>query len=432
MTLDRYHNYRISRTWAEDAVRFRTATPVARTQRQATAGGGAASGKGGGGGSVPFPIAALKRIRQAFDTGNMSYGQSVAAIEIPAAGGFLRFIEMAITGITSANAATVTFAADGPFSALSFIEFLPPSGDPPIVPHNGYQLFLWNKYGTFSQAPPWSDPRRDVQYSITPGAGATGGSFAFTLRLPLEIDPASGFCSITNSAANKSYLLNLTWGTAVQIYGTAPTTGPALRCVGWMYYWDEPAGQTRQGTRQVPTPLGLGSFSQLRIDQPPITAGDKYIKVNNGGPVLRMLIWDLRASAGTRGGVAGADIPATWDFVFNTRDRWLISDTQLQSDMAEEFGYQVPFGTSAQTNQTAVQDAAGNLDVSVRAWPYFMEIPCIDGPRGPRAQYQVTADATLTQIRGTSFGATVATMEIFTNLIRPSSAAALYPPGRIV
>lgn len=415
-----------------ESVRYRTATPVARTQRGHTAGGGKGGGRGGGGGSVPFPIASLKRIRQAFDTGNLSYGQSVAAIEIPAAGGFLRYIEMVVTGITAGNAATVTFNADAPFIALSFIEFLPPSGDPPIVPHNGYQLFLWNKYGTFSQAPPYADPRRDPQYSITPGAGATGGSFTFALRLPMEIDPSSGFCSITNSAANKSYLLNLTVGTAATIYGTAPTTGPAVRVVGWMYYWDEPASRTRQGTEQVPTPLGLGSFSQLRIDQPPITAGDKYIKVNNGGPVLRMLVFALRAAAGTRAGVAGADVPATWDFVFNTRDRWLISDTQLQSDMAEEFGYQVPFGTAVQTNQAAVPDAAGNLDVSVRAFPYFMEIPCVDGPRGSRAQYQVTADATLTQIRGTSFGATVSTMEIFTNLIRPSSAAALYPPGRIV
>lgn len=415
----------------ERGVRYRTATPVARTQRHATAGGGGGGKPGGGGGSVPFPIASLKRIRQAFDTGNMTYGQSVAAIEIPAAGGFLRYMEFAITGVTAGNAATVTFTADAPHNSLQFIEFLPPSGDPPIVPHTGYQLGLWNKYGCFSQAPPYSDPRRDTQYSITPGAGATGGSFSMALRLPLEIDPYSGFCAITNSAANKSYLLNLTWATAVQLYGTAPTTGPALRCVGWMYYWDEPAGQTRQGTGQGTKPLGLGSFSQLRIDQPPITAGDKYIKVNNGGPVLRMLLFTLRASNNTRASVTAGDIPALWDFVFNTRDRWLISDTQLLSDMAEYFGYQVPFGTSAQTNQAMVLDAAGVLDQSVRAFPYFMEIPCIDGPHAPRSQYQVTADATLTQIRGTSFGATVATMEILTNLIRPSSAAALYPPNRI-
>lgn len=426
MNRDTLHYFRNAGAVDLDSVRYRAGT-VAR-QMPANA----PPRKGGGGAKVPFPIASLKRIRQAFDTGNFALGQSIAAIEIPAAGGFLEFLELVVTGTTSANVATVAFQPDAPFNALSFIEFLPPSGDPPIVPHNGYQIMLWNKYGLFAQAPPYSDPRRDPQYSITTGSGGTGGSFAYTLRLPFEIDPASGFCSITNSAANKSYLLNLTANTSGNIYTTAPTSAPVMRVIGWMYYWDEPAARTRQGTTQETRPLGLGSFSQLRIDQPPVTTGDKYLKVNNGGPVLRGLIFTLRSSTSQRNNVAGADIPPTWDFVFNTRDRWLISDGQLQSDMAEYYGYQVPFGTVVDQNQAAVLDAAGNLDQSVRAFPYFHSgIANIAGPTGPRSQYQVTADATLTQIRGITFGASVSTLEILTNLIRPSSAAALYPLGRI-
>ena len=216
--------------------------PVARTVPQN------AASKSGGGISVPFPIASLKRIRQGFDTGNLALGQSVSAIEIPAAGGYLRYIEMVVTGVTAGNSAATAFTADAPGNALSFIEFLPPSGDPPIVPHTGYQLLLWNKYGAFSQTPPNSDPRRDgAQYSVTTGSGATGGSFTVTLRLPFEIDPLSGFCSITNSAANKSYLLNLTVNTSAAIYSVAPTAAPTIRVVGWMYYWDEPMSSTRAG-----------------------------------------------------------------------------------------------------------------------------------------------------------------------------------------
>jgi hypothetical protein len=147
------------------------AAPVARSAPQTAP----ANKPGQGSPSVPFAIASLKRIRQGFDTGNLSLGQNVSAIELPAAGGFLRFIEMVCTGTTSANAATVVFAADAPGNALSFIEFLPPSGDPPIVPHTGYQLQLWNKYGAFSQSSPFSDPRKDPQYFATAGAGATGG-----------------------------------------------------------------------------------------------------------------------------------------------------------------------------------------------------------------------------------------------------------------
>lgn len=393
--------------------------PVARVNQQA------APTKQGGTASVPFPVASLKRVRQGFDTGNLALGQNVSAMEIPAAGGFLRYLEMEITGTTAGNAAAVAFTGDGPENALSFIEFLPPSGDPPIVPHTSYQILLWNKYGAFSQEPPYSDPRRDWDFVKTTGAGATGGSFKFTIRLPFEIDPASGFCSITNSAANKSYLLNMTVNTSAAMYTVAPTSAPTVRVIGWMYYWDEPMGTTRQGTAQQPGPLGLGSFSQLRLDQPPITAGDKYIKVNNAGPVLRSLGWVLRASNGTRASVTAGDIPAIWDFVFNTRDRFLLSDQMLLKDMGEYYGYGQHNGSAFPT-----ADAALGLDTSVRFLPYFLESGFIQ-PTGPRSQYQVTADATLTQVRGISFGATVATMEILSNLIRPSSAAALYPSNRI-
>jgi hypothetical protein len=340
-------------------------------------------------------------------------------------------MELVVTGITAANAATVVFQPDAPANALSFIEFLPPSGDPPIVPHTGYQLALWNKYGAFSEAPPGCDWRRDPNYTATAGAGGTGGSFSVTLRLPFEIDPASGFCSITNSAANKSYLLNLIVNASAAIYATAPTSAPTVRVVGWMYYWDEPASQTRQGTSQVPGPLGLGSFSQLRLDQPPVTAGDKYLKVNNGGPVLRSLGIVLRTSAGVRIlNTATTDIPQVWDFVFNTRDRWLLSDSQLLSDMAIYYGYGQAYAGTNVAPTLPTPDGPMGLDNGVRFFPYFLEAGVIE-PTGPRSQYQVTADATLTQIRGISFGVNAATMEILSNLIRPASASALYPSNRI-
>lgn len=405
------------------------AAPVARGSAQTAP----QAKKSGGGASVPFSIASLRRIRQAFDTGNLALGQNVAAIEIPAAGGFLRFMELVVTGTAGGNSAAVTFNADGPFNALSFIEFLPPSGDPPIVPHTGYQIAMWNKYGAFSDTPPYCDPRRDNQFSAVVNTGATGGSFNFIIRIPFEIDPASGFCSITNSAANKSYLLNLIVNTSGNIYTVAPTVAPTVRVVGWMYYWDEPASNTRQGTTQTPGPLGLGSFSQLRLDQPPITAGDKYIKINNGGPVLRGLGIVLRTSTNAR--EADANAPGTWDFVFNTRDRWLITDLQLLSDMSAAYGYGLNYTglvftavSGAVTKPPA--DTPAGLDTGVRFFPYFMDFGGIN-PTGPRSQYQVTADATLTQLRGISFAGTTTTMEILTNLIRPASAAALYPSNRI-
>lgn len=401
-----------------------TATPVARTQpTNATARQGQAAPQ------TPFQMASLRRNRQAFDTGNLNPGQNVSAIEIPAAGGFLRWIEMQVTGTVTGNAAAVAYQADGPWSVLQYIEFMPPSGDPPIVPHTGYQLMLWNKYGFFSQAPPWCDPRRDIGYFATAGNVATGGSFAFTLRLPFEMDPQSGYGSITNSASNKSYLLSLNIAPTNQVYTVAPTSAPIVRVIGTMYYWDEPAGQTRGGNPQATTPLDLGSFSQLRLDTPPLTAGDKFIKVNNAGPILRGIITVLRTNASAR--VTNLpDIPGVWDFEFNTRDRFLIPDSLLLSDMAEAYGYQAGTGPGG-FGISPSYDVANGLDSGVRVFSvYFNDYAGIH-PMNPRSQYQITADATLLRIRGMSFGTGVATMEILTNLVRPRSAAGMFPANRI-
>ncbi len=151
--------------------------PVARQQAKSEPARKPSSAAG-----VPFPIASLKRIRDSFDTGNLALGQSVPAQEIPATGGYARWIDMEVQVTTAGNAATVAFQADAPMNVLSFVEFLPPSGDPPIVPHTSYQLFLWNKYGAFSTMPPYSDPMGTAAspnntaagWFATAGAGATG------------------------------------------------------------------------------------------------------------------------------------------------------------------------------------------------------------------------------------------------------------------
>lgn len=387
--------------------------------------------KGAGLPAVPFPIASLKRVRQSFATGTLALGQNVPNIEIPATGGYARFLELEVVATTAGNAAAVAFQADAPMNAFSFVEFLPPSGDPPIVPHTSYQIILWNKYGAFSTKPPFSDPLAAPSWFATAGAGATGGSFYVKFRIPFEIDPGTGFCAITNSAANKAYLLNIVVNTSAAIYSVAPTNAPSIVLTGWIYYWDEPAANTRQGTRQVPGPLGLGSFSQLRLDQPPITAGDKYIKVNNAGPVLRMLGVVLRSGAGVRVlNTAVADIPQLWDFVFNTRDRWLISDAMLLNDTALAWGYGQAYAGTKLAPTFPTVDGPKGLDNGVRFFPYFMEFGDIS-PMYSRAQYQVTSDASLTQVRGVSFGGGVGTMEILSNLIRPASSAALYPANRL-
>jgi len=83
---------------------------------------------------------------------------NLGPLEIPPTG-FLRFLDLILSGVTSGNAATVAFKADAPFNAISYITLTNAAGDTIIVPIDGYALYLFNKYGALSEDPPGGDPK---------------------------------------------------------------------------------------------------------------------------------------------------------------------------------------------------------------------------------------------------------------------------------
>jgi hypothetical protein len=331
-------------------------------------------------------------------------------IQIPAAG-YLRYIELTVTGTTSGNAATVAFATDGPFSVLAYLSVQNAAGDTIIVPITGYQLMLINKWGAMGEDPPFCDPRISG-YSVTTGAGGTGGSFAFTLRIPCEIDPHDAFGAVPNLAANKSYQVQLILAPTGSVYSTAPTTPPTINITGVAQFWTQPNPMNGVGTPQQVAPLGAGSVSMWRLQTIPVTQGDKIFQLTNVGNVIRAAIFTLRTGAGARD---SADIPATWQIILNNDTLFYLPDAMWTGDMQSSSGY-----------TTAGADLAGSLDTGVRVWHYMLEQNGRVRCDGPRDQYLPTLDATLLQVRGTSFGAGAATLEVLTNEIKPTSAAALY------
>lgn len=402
-------------------------TPLVRPRRApAPARGAAAAGAGAAAGAAgtqapalpvtPFTRAARKKNQLSFSTSNVLGAAQVQLQPIEVTpGGFLRFIELQVVGTTAGNAAATAFAADAPWNVISFISLTNSAGDTIIVPVTGYQLFLINKYFAMSEDPPNCDPRRDPNYAVTTGAGATGGSFNFSLRIPLEIDPRDAFCAIPNSAANKAYQLQIMLAPTTTVYTTAPTAAPTVAITGYNYFWTQPRSESGAGNPQEAYPRGNGSVSLIRLQTIATTQGDKINKLTNVGNVLRQVMFVLRTAAGAR---SAADWPAISQFLINNDTMFYLPTAQWQADMAVAYGY----------NMAAVE-LAGGLDNGVFVVPYFNDqrgrIMC----DGPRDQWLPTLDATLLQHRGTSFGATAATLEVITNEIKPVSADALYSPN---
>ena len=358
--------------------------------------------------ALPFPIASRRMTRFSFNAGTIALSAAAATpvspIQIPAVG-YLSHINLEVT-VTGAGGTAPTFTADAPFNVLAAVEFKTASGNDIIVPVTGYQLYLINKYGAqFSQAP-WSDVKANRQYS------ATAPSAHFFLAIPLEFDASTGLGAIPALASNRSYQLQLTLAAVSTVLTGAPTVTVAV--VGTAYYWSQPQESTTTGVQQQSAPTGLGTLSQWQLEAPPVTPGDKYIKSNNVGNVLRCVIFTLRNASSAR--IDANGWPGVSEIYLDNDPMFYLTQNEWEYIMAVTYGF-----------NASAKDVVLGLDTGVFVLPFFALGAGVAGdPMASRSQLLPTLDASLLQLRGTSFGSNSSTLEIITNSVIPTSASVLY------
>lgn len=360
--------------------------------------------------SLPFRIASRQMSRFSFTLGtttlNASATTPISPVQIPAVG-YLSHINLEVT-VTGTGGTTPAFTADAPFNVVQFLEFKTAAGNDIITPLTGYQMYCLNKYGAqFAQAP-YSDNKLSQQYS------ATAPSAHFFLQVPLEIDNRNGLGAIPALASNRAYQLVCSLAGVSTVLSGAPSVTVTIN--GTAYYWSQPPAQTQAGTSQQTQPDGLGTLSIWQIEQPPVTPGDKYIKSNNVGNVIRCLIFTLRNSSGARIDTNGW--PAVCELYDDNEPMFYLTQNEWSDLMSKAYGF-----------TASAKDTAGGLDTGVYAIPFFALTGGVAGdPAAPRSQYLPTLDTTMLQLRGTSFGSNASTLEIITNSVIPVSASSLYSP----
>lgn len=361
--------------------------------------------------SLPFVIGARQSTRLSFVTNSQALGAAnipISPIQIPAVG-YLRHIDMEVT-LTGSGGTSPAFTADGPFNCLAVVELRNASGNDLIAPVTGYQLFLINKYGLAGFDAPAGDARRNQQFTNT------APSAHFFIRVPCEVSPADAFGAIPALASNRSYQLAITLSSVATVETGAPTLSVVITGTAW--FWTEPVAATKSGTLQETAPRFNGSLQLWQIEQPPVTPGDKYIKSNNVGNVLKCLVFTLRTSSGAR---TDSDWPAISELYLDNDPMFYLSQNAWASFMSQMF------------NLTgASKDVAGGLDTGVYVIPFYALAEGNALANSRRSQYLPTLDASQLQLRGTSWGASASTLEILTNSVIPvtpgggSSSAALY------
>jgi hypothetical protein len=361
---------------------------------------------------LPFGIGARNSTRFSFQTTTTALGAGaipLSPIQIPAVG-YLKKITLEVT-IAGSGGTTPAFTADAPFNCLGLVELRNSSGNDLIVPMDGYRYYLLNKYGCQGIDAPYCDPKSDQQYS------AVSPSAHFFLDIPCEISPLDQFGAIPALASNRSYQLAINLNPQSIVTTSNPTLNVTI--IGTAWFYTEPVAATMNGIAQQTAPPFNGSLNLWQFEPISVTPGDKYIRSNNVGNVLRTLIFTLRTAAGAR---TDADWPAISELYLDNNPMFYFAQNLWASFMSRIYGYQ----------RATTKDGINTLDTGVYVVPFFALTEGCALANSRRGQYLPTLDASQLQLRGTSWGAAASTLEIITNSVQPSnpangnSASALY------
>ena len=335
--------------------------------------------------------------------------QQLNVYEIPSTG-FLEYVDVLVEGTTSGNSANVTFAANGPWNVIDTIQFVDTNNQPIVGPFDGFQLKLLNKYGgyTFND-----DPANNAVYSATTGTGGTGGSFAFGLRVPLELVERDGLGSLPNKSASTPFKIKITIAATATIYGTGPTSAPSVRVrMVPKSYW-QPQGADMFGNPLSQNPPAVNTTQYWQQSTFTIVAGNfaQQLSSSIGFPIRNLCFMLTDSNSSRSQGESDWPDPFKLQLEANTIVDRIKKIWQL--NIARDYGY-----------SGAVGDAALGKENGVYNEPFCKDFASKPGWETRRG-YLVTTDAMRLQARGSIGGSGSHTLSVLANYVAPGAGTNL-------
>ena len=212
--------------------------------------------------------------------------------------GWLKGLWFLIECTTAGNSAATAFKADAPFSAIKQVTFYDVGGKQIFGPITGYDWLTIMKFGGYHEI---GDPRADLSYSTTTGAGATGGSFTMVMYLPLELVERDALGSIENKSTSAAYRVELILDQSSNVYSTAPTTLGTVRCRVILDGYTEPQAATADGRPASQAPPAAGTIQYWSTENGTLPVGStKYLVQTGLGYSIRNIVFKLVDSTGSR------------------------------------------------------------------------------------------------------------------------------------
>lgn len=311
--------------------------------------------------------------------------------------GWLRGIWFEFDLVTAANAAAVTFAEDGPFSAIDTVLFRDTGGEQIFGPFSGYDWMVTNKFGGYHGV---GDPRRDINFSVTTGAVGTGGSAHWCLYLPLEITRADALGAVENRSENSLYRVEITMAASTLVYGVAPTTLGTLTITTAQDSYTEPVAAMGLTGRPISdAPPVPGTLQYWKQEDDSLAAGTQSWLITNGiGNGYRNIVFINRRAGSTRAN-GDADWPSPLEITLGTtRVRNLRKSTWLTK-----------MGRANLLSSTTADTAMGREN-GVFPWQFNLDVGSLPGNEA-RRHYLRTKTGNTFKARGAMGNADV----VFTN-----------------
>lgn len=257
--------------------------------------------------------------------------------------GYWLWLDLWVQLVTAGNAATVALAEDAPWAAISSVTTA--AGGPQQVNLNGYALYLLNAYGGWNLRD-WSlSADANVYSALTTGAGATAGSGAFPLRLPMAINDRNYIGLMGNQDRATKYNLNTNLAGSASVYSTAPTTLPTATITRHYGYLPVPPSQAADGRQQQQIPDYYGIIHYLttvRNQAAPAGASSVNHYLTNLANAVRVMILVFRAN-GSRA-TANANLPTELDFFLGTDLIFQETAQERRRIMYSRYGFDAPSG----------------------------------------------------------------------------------------
>lgn len=327
--------------------------------------------------------------------------------------GFLGGAYLLVTCVTAANAAAVTFAANGPFNVIDTITFNDTNNKPLLGPMSGWDLATAVKYGGYSFQ---DDPKLSPVYSATTGGGATGGSFTFVLLVPIEIVHRDALGSLPNKSSSATFDISIRLAASATPYGVAPTTPGTVRVRIQQYGWMDPNSTDMKGNDVAQNPPGVQTTQYWAKQTYALNSGAVNFRLLGIDSFVRNFIFILDA-AGSRT-TGDADFPDPFTFLYETslpiqriKDVW-------RHMIGTQYGYN---GTTP--------DVGGARDYGVYPESYCAEFTGKPGFE-TRLGYLPVSSSTTLNISGSIGGAGAHTLTVLVNKVVPANGDPMVLTGR--